>query len=183
MSFRELETLCRALAGAAARRETNLEYEDIYQQACLAALEAKQDCPDLTAPEAAVRVRGAISEFCADYRSSCMRLPRSVWRQLSRVKAAKDRLPRGSEEELAREAGVSVRQLLFLSSLGEAEWQEPASDCDPLQQLIRKEETERLIRALRRLSPAQRGNLASPLPHRRKRALAALSADRELARF
>lgn len=188
-ALHELQELCEPLVRAAARRE-QLEADDLFQQAYLAALEAlgswREECGCRRAWVSG-KVRAELSEYCALERrlhGMPLRLPRSAWRQLQALKRARHQMQgqRADDRSIASLSGLSERQVKKLTAIAALQpaAEEIVGGKDPLMLLIEKQRREAILAALSRLSPAQKANLSAGDSSRRRRALTALSADRAL---
>ncbi len=188
-----LQGLCQAAARKAARRES-IPFEDLSQQAALAATEAVSSFDPSRGLSlsswAAGKIRSELAEFCADNRQLkglTIRIPRSAWRQMSELKAAESCLKENgqpvSRASLAEISGLSHGRIVQLQAL--SSWAPAAVDpsCanDPLQDLLRREQQKLVRAAVSRLTPGQQQALQGEDAGRKSRALAALSADRSLA--
>lgn len=183
----ELLEIGSKLAQRPARRE-RIDREDLEQQGRLFALEAARRYR----PEGRLdfwrfllfKVRQWLSEWCARQRALCgqyLHLPRSVWRDLSRMHRAEARLPVPETEAVARESRLPRRRVEELQGLKELKGDRSSVPPDPLEEVVGRERAEVALRALGDLTPAQRRALQDP--RRRGKALAKLSVHPEVRRL
>lgn len=171
----EAEPLVAAMASRY-RRSSELEVEELRQEARVALLEAVESYVAEVSGRrvpfgawATLLMRRRLSEYCAAQRSNggvFIRTPRSAWRALERLQAARRRLEAEGRaitaEDLAREAGMALAQVRELMEMclrradDQAADELVASGVDPHRRVLEQEQRIALRRALERLPQRQR---------------------------